>query len=73
MSRMAQSRHCLPQSQNEGNEHNLCRVSQAPEEHDLRETEASITMKLKRGMFPAIFFLACIAAPELEQVVLEEI
>jgi hypothetical protein len=37
------------------------------------ETEAGITMKLKRGTFTAIFFLACIAAPELEQVVLEEI
>jgi hypothetical protein len=30
-------------------------------------------MKLKRGTFTAIFFLACIAALELEQVVLEEI
>jgi len=41
--------------------------------HGLRETEAGITMKLKRGTFTAIFFLACIAALELEQVVLEEI
>jgi hypothetical protein len=32
-----------------------------------------ITNKLKRGTFTAIFFLACIAALELEQVVLEEI
>jgi Domain of unknown function (DUF6471) len=30
-------------------------------------------MKLKRGTFTAIFFLACIAALELEQVVSEEI
>jgi hypothetical protein len=30
-------------------------------------------MKLKRRMFTAIFFLACIAALELEQVVLDEI
>jgi hypothetical protein len=30
-------------------------------------------MKLKRGTFTAIFFFACIAALELEQVVLEEI
>jgi hypothetical protein len=37
------------------------------------ETEAGITMKLKRGTFSATFFLACIAALELEQVVLEEI
>ncbi len=41
--------------------------------HGLKETEAGITMKLKRGTFSAIFFLACIAALELEQVVLEEI
>ena len=41
--------------------------------HGFAETEASITNKLKRGTFTAIFFLACIAALELEQVVLEEI
>ena len=41
--------------------------------HGLKETEAGITMKLKRGTFTTIFFLACIAALELEQVVLEEI
>ena len=41
--------------------------------HGLKETEAGITMKLKRGSFSAIFFLACVAALELEQVVLEEI
>ena len=41
--------------------------------HGLKETEAGITMKLKRGTFTAIFFLACVAALELEQVVLEEI
>jgi hypothetical protein len=35
--------------------------------------EAGITMMLKRGTSRAIFFLACIAALELEQVVLEEI
>lgn len=37
------------------------------------ETEASITNKLKRGTFPATFFLACIAALELEGVALDEI
>jgi hypothetical protein len=41
--------------------------------HSLKETEVGITMKLKRGTFSAIFFLACIAALELEKVVLEEI
>jgi hypothetical protein len=41
--------------------------------HGLKETEAGITMKLKRGSFSAVFFLACIAALDLEQVVLEEL
>ena len=36
------------------------------------ETEASITNKLKRGSFPATFFLACLAALELDGVALEE-
>jgi hypothetical protein len=43
------------------------------EQHGLKETEASITNKLARGTFPATFFLACIAALELEGVALEEI
>jgi len=38
-----------------------------------RETEASITNKLARGTFSATFFLACIAALELDGVALEEI
>jgi hypothetical protein len=33
----------------------------------------SIKAKLKRGTFAATFFLACLAALELEGVVLEEI
>ncbi len=41
--------------------------------HGHNETEASITNKLKRGTFPATFFLACLAALELEGVALEEI
>ncbi len=41
--------------------------------HGLNETKASITNKLARGTFPATFFLACIAAMELEGVALEEI
>ena len=48
-------------------------LSKRLKKHGLKETEAGITMKLKRGTFTAIFFLACIAALELEQVVLEEI
>lgn len=41
--------------------------------HGFRESEASITMKLKRGTFPATFFLACLAALELEGLTLEDI
>jgi hypothetical protein len=41
--------------------------------HGLKETEASITNKLKRGTFPATFFLACLAALELDGVALEEV
>ena len=41
--------------------------------HGFKETEASITMKLKRGTFPATFFLACLAALGLDGVALEEI
>jgi len=37
------------------------------------ETENSITAKLKRGTFAATFFLACLAALELDGVALGEI
>ena len=37
------------------------------------ETEASITAKLKRGTFTAIFLLACLAALEAEGVRLEDL
>ena len=37
------------------------------------ETEASITMRLKRGTFPATRFLAVLAALEQDGVALEEI
>jgi len=36
--------------------------------HGLKETEASITSKLNRGTFAATFFLACLAALELDGV-----
>lgn len=41
--------------------------------HGLKETEASITMKLKRGTFPATFFLAVLRAIGVEQVRLEDV
>jgi hypothetical protein len=41
--------------------------------HGFKETEASITMKLKRGTFAATWFLACLAALELEGFHLEDI
>jgi len=37
------------------------------------ESEASIANKLARGTFTATFFLACLAALELDGVALEEI
>jgi len=37
------------------------------------ETEASITNKLARGSFPATWFLAVLAALDLDGVALEEI
>jgi hypothetical protein len=43
-------------------------------EHGLSgESENSIKAKLKRGTFAATFFLACLAALELEGVSLEDI
>ena len=41
--------------------------------HGLDETKASITNKLARGTFPATFFLACLAAMELEGVAFADI
>jgi hypothetical protein len=42
-------------------------------EYGLSETRNSITAKLKRGTFPATFFLACLAALELEGLSLEDL
>jgi virulence-associated protein VapD len=41
--------------------------------HGFKETKASIANKLARATLPASFFLACLAAMELEGVALEEI
>jgi hypothetical protein len=41
--------------------------------HGFKETEASLTMKLKRGAFAASFLLACLAALELDGVRLEDV
>lgn len=42
-------------------------------DHGFEETEASITMKLKRGTFAATFLLASLAALEMEGVRLEDL
>lgn len=42
-------------------------------DHGFEETEASITMKLKRGSFAATFLLAALAALEMEGLRLEEL
>jgi len=41
--------------------------------HGLAETKASVTNKLARGTFPATFFLAAVAALELDGVRLEDV
>lgn len=41
--------------------------------HGFKETEASLTMKLKRGAFGASFLLAALAALEMEGIRLEDI
>ncbi len=41
--------------------------------HGFKETEASITNKLKRGTFAATFMLACLAALELEGIQIEDL
>ena len=41
--------------------------------HDVTENAASIANKLARGTFAAAFFLACLAALELDGVRLEDI
>jgi hypothetical protein len=42
-------------------------------EHGLSETRNSITAKLKRGTFPATFFIAVLWAVGREQVNLEDV
>ena len=42
-------------------------------EHGVEETRDSIAAKLKRGTFATTFFLACLAALELEGVRLEDL
>jgi hypothetical protein len=52
----------------------LCGTCQPAQKHGFKtETEAEITMKLKRYTFCATFVLPCLAAMELEGVILEEI
>lgn len=41
--------------------------------HGFKETEAGVTMKLKRGTFNATWFLAALVAIGLEAVKLEDI
>jgi hypothetical protein len=49
-----------------------CGASNGSIKQRFQETEASVTNKLKRGTFPAIWFLAVLAALELDGVALEE-
>ena len=42
-------------------------------EHGFEETEASIANKLRRGLFPAIFFLAALAAIGVAEIAIEDL
>jgi hypothetical protein len=48
-------------------------LAKALKKHGFKLSEASLTMKLKRGSFTASFFLACLAALGLEGVKLEDV
>ena len=48
-------------------------LAQRLKKHGFKETEASITNKLKRGTFAATWLLAALAALELEGIRLEDI
>ena len=64
----------VPEAQTKGNEVTYVELAKRLKKHGLKaETEDSITAKLRRGTFPATWFLACIAALELDGVALEEI
>ena len=64
----------LPETEIAGVRGYLRGACQEAQKHGFKtETEASITNKLARGTFPATFFLACLAALELDGVALEEI
>lgn len=41
--------------------------------HGMVETKASVTNKLARGTFPVAFFLAALAALELDGITLEDV
>ena len=48
-------------------------LSKRLKRHGFKETEASITNKLKRGTFSATFFLAALAALERTHIALEDV
>lgn len=70
---MGRTRRSILEAQAEETEVAYGELAKRLKKHGLKETEASITNKLARGTFPSTFFLACIAALELEGVALEEI
>lgn len=64
----------VPKAQAEDCEITYIELATRLKKHGFKgETEASITNKLARGIFSATFFLACIAALELDGVAPEEI
>jgi hypothetical protein len=64
----------ISQAQTAGSRGDVSGAGEALKKHGFKEqTEASVTNKLARGAFPATWFLACLAALELDGIALEEI
>ncbi len=48
-------------------------LAESLKEHGINENSASLANKLARGTFAATWFLACLAAPELDGISLDDI
>jgi len=71
---MGRARRCILEHKLREAEVTYVELAKRLKKHGFKsETEASITKKLRRGTFTATFFLACLAALELDGVALDEI
>jgi hypothetical protein len=64
---------CSSSCSNPGIEVSYAELARRLKEHELEETEASITAKLNRGTFAATFFLATMKAIGRESVNLADV